>query len=78
LLHATNLTANFFDLSSGEGGAVLQKLRNYQVRMAVVCPPGTVWFSSRFGDMLAEERRLRYFGVFDDRASARNWLATLT
>ena len=32
LLYASNLTPNFFDLSSGEAGEILQKLRNYQIR----------------------------------------------
>lgn len=75
LLYAENLTPAFFDLSSGEAGEILQKLRNYRIRLAVVCPPGQVRFSSRFGEMLAEERRGPYFGVFDTRAGARAWLA---
>lgn len=75
LLHAENLTPAFLDLSSGEAGEILQKLRNYKIRLAVVCAPGQVQFSSRFGEMLAEERRGPYFGVFDTRAQARAWLA---
>ena len=75
LLYAPNLTAGFFDLSSLEAGEILQKLRNYRIRLAVVCPPGTVRFSSRFGELLAEERRGRFFGVFDTRADALAWLA---
>jgi hypothetical protein len=74
LLYAANLGAEFFDLSSRVAGEVLQKLRNYRVRLAVVCPPGTVRFSSRFGEMLAEERRLPHFGVFDTRDDALQWL----
>jgi hypothetical protein len=74
LLYAENLTDRFFDLSSGEAGAILQKLRNYGVRLAVVCPPGSTRFSSRFGEMLAEEHRESYFGVFDTRDEAREWL----
>ena len=31
LLYAENLTNEFFDLSSGEAGAILQKLRNYRL-----------------------------------------------
>ena len=75
LLYADNLTPAFFDLSSGEAGEILQKLRNYKIRLAVVCAPDRVQFSSRFGEMLAEERRGPYFGVFDTRADARAWLA---
>jgi hypothetical protein len=75
LLYAPNLTEKFFDLSSGEAGAILQKLRNYRIRLAVVCPPGTVHFSSRFGEMAAEESRTGYFQVFESGRAAREWLS---
>jgi hypothetical protein len=39
LLYAENLTEHFFDLSSGEAGAVLQKLRNYRIRVLRFDPP---------------------------------------
>jgi hypothetical protein len=74
LLYAENLPPGFFDLSSGDAGGVLQKLRNYGVQLAVVCPPGSVRFSTRFGEMVAEERRGRYFRIFDTREAAREWL----
>ena len=74
LLYAENLTDAFFDLSSRQAGAILQKLRNYGVRLAVVCPAGTVQFSRRFGEVLAEERRGRFFGAFDTRREAVEWL----
>jgi hypothetical protein len=74
LLYAANLSPRFFDLSSGEAGAVLQKLRNYGVGLAVVCPPGAVQFSSRFGEMVAEERCRLYFGIFETRTDAVDWL----
>jgi hypothetical protein len=74
LLYGANMTSAFFDLSSGEAGAILQKLRNYRIRLAVVCPPGSVTFSSRFGEMVAEERRGRMFGLFETRDAAREWL----
>lgn len=74
LLYAENLPPAFFDLSSGQAGAMLQKLRNYRLRLAVVCPPGGAQRSSRFGEMLREEQRGRDFGVFETRASALEWL----
>jgi len=74
LLYAPNLTENFFDLSSGEAGAILQKLRNYRIRLAIVCAPGSVRFSNRFGEMLAEESRVGYFQVCDSAQAAREWL----
>ena len=67
LLYPTNLTVAFFDLSSRQAGAILQKLRTYGIRLAVVCSPGAVRFSTRFGEVLAEERRGRFFGVFETR-----------
>lgn len=74
LVYAANLTASFFDLSSGEAGEVLQKLRNYGVQLAVVCAPGSVRMSSRFGEVVAEERRGPWFNVLETRAAAREWL----
>jgi Domain of unknown function (DUF4180) len=74
LLYASNLTSGFFDLSSGDAGTILQKLRNYRIRLAVVCPPDAVRFSSRFGEMVAEERRGRHFGVFENRVEAADGL----
>jgi hypothetical protein len=74
LLYAANLPAGFFDLSSGQAGAMLQKLRNYRVRLAIVCPPGSVRFSSRFEEMMVEERRAGHFGVFETREGAWEWL----
>jgi len=76
LLYAPNLSAAFFDLSSGEAGAILQRLRNFRIRLAVVCPPGSVTFSSRFGEMLAEEHLGRQFGIFETRDAALAWFGT--
>jgi hypothetical protein len=75
LLYAPNLTEKFFDLSSGEAGAILQKLRNYRIRLAVVCPPGSVRFSRMFGEMAVEESRSGHFQVFDSAQAAREWLS---
>lgn len=74
LLYAANLPAGFFDLSSRQAGEILQKLRNYRLRLAVVYTPGSVQFSSRFGEMAAEESRTGYFGLFETRAAALEWL----
>src|SRR5262245_38446951 len=58
LLYPPNLTPRFFDLSSGEAGVILDKLRRFGVRVAVVCPPGTVSFSGRFAELRADDLRV--------------------
>jgi len=69
-----NLTDDFFDLSSGQAGAVLQNLPNYGVRLAVVCPAGNARFSTHFAEMVAGERQGRSFGVFLSRSAAWDWV----
>ena len=70
LLYPANMTARFFDLSSGEAGLILDKLRRFRIRLAVVCPPGSVTFSSRFAELRADDLR-----IFDSRDAALEWLA---
>ncbi len=74
LLYAANLTPGFFDLRSGDAGEILQKLRTYQIRLAVVCPAGSVTLSDRFKELLVDERRGSDFGVFEARDEAYRWL----
>ncbi len=63
-------------LADAEGvRVVLQKLRDDSIRLAVVRPPGSAAFSTRFRDMVAEERRGPDFGVFETRDEAIAWLA---
>jgi len=70
LLYPENMTARFFDLSSGEAGEILDKLRRFQVHLAIVCTPGSVNFSSRFREVLSDDLQ-----VFETREAARAWLA---
>jgi hypothetical protein len=76
LLHADNLPRKFFDLSSGQAGIILQKLRSYRVRLAVVAPKERVLTSHRFNEMAAEERRSGQFAMFETRDAAAAWLVT--
>jgi hypothetical protein len=76
LLHADNLPRKFFDLSSGQAGIILQKLRSYRVRLAVVAPKERVVTSHRFNEMAAEERRSGQFAMFETRDAAAAWLVT--
>lgn len=62
--------AALFDLRSGEAGEIHDKLRRFKVRLAIVCPPGAVQFSSRFDEILCDDVQ-----VFDTAGQARAWLA---
>jgi hypothetical protein len=73
LLYSSNLPEAFFDLSSGQAGELLQKLQNYGMRVAVVREPA-VTTSRRFGDMLAEARRLDILAVVDSRDEGLAWI----
>lgn len=75
LLYPENLTEHFFDLSSGEAGAILQKLRTYHIRLAVVRTP-TLRLSRLFGELLVDEERGPHFRLFDERAAAQEWLCS--
>lgn len=75
LLHSTNLTPRFFDLSSREAGEVLQKLRNYRIRVAVLCARD-VQASRRFAEFAAGENRGEDVRFFEEttREAAIQWL----
>ena len=73
LLYPENMTEHFFDLSSGEAGTILQKLRNYHIRLAIVRSP-KLQLSRLFAEMIADESSGPYFGLFGDRAAAQQWL----
>ena len=73
LLYPKNLTPNFFDLSSGEAGEIVQKLRSWNLQIAVVCEPGSVRFSTRFNEITGEVRD--FFRIFESAEDARKWLS---
>ena len=72
LLREADLPEEFFDLSTGVAGEVLQRLANYRIRLAVVA--SLERFSPRFADLLAEERTRGRFAVFAETEAARAWL----
>jgi hypothetical protein len=72
-MYASNLPEAFFDLSSGQAGELLQKLQNYGMRVAIVDDAG-VPMSTRFGEMLAEARRLDILTVVGTRDDALVWI----
>lgn len=56
MLFAENLTDNFFKLSSCEAGNILQKFRNYRIKVAAILPKDIV-SQGIFSEMVLEENR---------------------
>lgn len=73
LLYASNMSDNFFDLKSREAGNILQKLRNYAIKLALVLDDESL-LTGRFGEMVGEEKKGSDFSVFTDTKKAIDWL----
>lgn len=73
LIHAGNLTDDFFNLKTGLAGAMLLKFSNYAIKVALLLAPEAI--SGRFGEMAMEANRVnREFHVFFEREAAEAWL----
>lgn len=73
LLDEAALPPEFFDLSTGVTGALVQKLTQYEIRMAAVVPdPGI--HSTPFQDFARETGKNRWFRFFPTREQAVAWL----
>lgn len=75
LLEDRHLPPEFFELRTQFAGELVQKLLNYQLRLAVVFTEAAK-HGERFEEFVREARRGRGFRAFDDRESALAWLAS--
>ena len=73
MIHASNLTNAFFDLSSGLAGAILLKFVIYRVKVAAVLTPELV-NRGKFREMALETNRGQDFRIFYERSEAEAWL----
>jgi PadR family transcriptional regulator, regulatory protein AphA len=73
LLHADNLTPEFFQLRTGVAGAILLKFSNYRIKVALLLRPEQVG-DGKFKDWVLETNRGREFRVFFERVTAEKWL----
>ena len=73
LLDEDSLPLEFFDLSTGLAGEFLQKLANYQIRLAAVVPDPSI-HSLRFQEFAREARSGRACRFFETRQEAIDWL----
>lgn len=56
ILHSGNLSADFFDLTTGIAGEILQKFSNYRVRLAIIGDFST-YTSKSLQDFIRESNR---------------------
>jgi PadR family transcriptional regulator, regulatory protein AphA len=75
MLHEANISSEFFDLSSGVAGNILQKFINYSIIAVAVLEPETV-NQGKFREMVIEVNRGKHFRVFHDCAEASEWLVS--
>lgn len=74
LLHAENLSEDFYHLKTGLAGAVLLKFSNYFLKVAIVMTQEKVG-QGYFKEMVLEANRSnRDFHVFYDQEKAEEWL----
>jgi len=74
LIKQENLAAEFFNLSSGLAGSVLQKFVQYQVQVAFVVDLKTIK-SERFKELINETLLSDEYRFFESYKEAADWLA---
>ena len=73
IVHEQNLGKDFFDLSSGLAGGILQKFSNYRVRLAVV-GNFTRFESKRLQEFILESNKGQQVNFVRDLSEAREAL----
>lgn len=73
LIEVNNVSRDFFDLSSGLAGEILQKCSNYGIQLAI-SGDYTDFMSSRFPELASELNRGRQIRFFPTRDAAVRWL----
>ena len=75
LIHHKNVAPNFFDLSSGLAGTILQKFATYYMKGALMINRDEIK-SKYFSDLMNEHSRSSFFRFFEDRQKAVDWLVS--
>jgi hypothetical protein len=73
MLHASNLSDDFFDLKTRLAGDILLKFTNYRIRVAAVIPKERIG-TGHFAEFVWETNRGNQFRVFETRELAERWL----
>lgn len=76
LLHGEALSEDFFKLSTGVAGEIIQKLVNYHIKTAAIISD-ELKNKGRFREMALEANRSSsHFRFFNDREAAEAWLTS--
>jgi PadR family transcriptional regulator, regulatory protein AphA len=75
LLFTECLSDDFFKLSTGLAGAIIQKFVNYGIKTALVLGDEAI-NQGRFAEMVSEANRGNHFRTFPDRLEAESWFAS--
>lgn len=73
LVYQSNFHPDFFDLSTGLAGEVLQKIANYRVQTAFVVDIASIK-SERFKELINETNFNDEYRFFNSKEEAEKWL----
>jgi len=76
VLDERDLSPDFFDLSTGLAGQVLQKFGSYRTRLAVIVRDASI-YGGRFGELMHEHRIHPIVRFFVAEQAARQWLSQM-
>ncbi len=69
VIHAENITPDFFDLKTGIAGEILQKFSNYRIRLAVVGNFSS-YSSKSMNDFISESNRGKQINFVNSTSEA--------
>lgn len=75
MVHASGLSDDFFNLSTGVAGKILQKFINYYVKVTAIIPDERTT-KGKFKDLISEANKGNHFSVFASKEEAEKWLLT--
>ena len=73
MIHSEALSEDFFRLSTGVAGGILQKFVNYSIKSVAIVPSDKT-NTGKFKDMAIEANRGNHFRVFENKIEAEEWL----
>lgn len=72
LIHSDRLSADFFNLKTGIAGAIMLKLSQYAIKVAILLDKEDI--GRRFKEYIAESNRGNLFHTYKNISDAENWL----